>query len=245
MATPTMGTTGDLCAKGPMIAEADFPASFANAICGGRELCGCPSANCVSTVTASLMTVAMNAQSKGFDYSPDCAAGWLATLNAHLPTCSHRSIGCGFSPCRVYSGHAVNGAECQHYSDVYTGDCAGTLECGFSEPTFTCVEGQLPAVQVDDPCFDANIDWFIGECPDGAFCDSGASDKCIPNRVEGDMCVSGRCGGNLYCSVDNQCVAQKDVGVACDSLFECATLECTNGVCTSTPWVCSNAWGAD
>jgi hypothetical protein len=39
-------------------------------------------------------------------------------------------------------------------------------------------------------------------------------------------------------------VPKKKTGESCGSLVECELFECEGGVCTASPWVCSDVWGA-
>jgi hypothetical protein len=245
---PTTGdpTTEDptapaLCDAMEPIAEAEFPSAMATRVCTNRNACGCASPTCTVDVATGLSDMATWSKSQQLGFDADCAAALYARADAIACDDQITAIEEGCASCNVYRGARPPGQACDLNSyALYATQCASGLACGLADQV--CVTTEFPTVALGEPCF---AGMTIASCPADAVCDAGGSGVCVPAPAVNEPCFAGtRCAAGQFCDPNAVCRPQKTAGEPCASLLECHSLECTNNVCTSTPWICRPQWSA-
>jgi hypothetical protein len=118
------------------------------------------------------------------------------------------------------------------------------------EPTATC--GRDGFCDGKGACrrYPANTECAVGRCTgateyaastcDGnGLCQPGSARSCAPNVCAADSCGSacsgqGDCQTGFYCNA-GQCTLRRAPGTACTAAVECASNNCVDGLCCSTP----------
>ena len=245
--TATGTTTEDptapaLCDAAEPVAEADFPSAMATRVCQRRGMCGCAGATCTIDVAAALSDMATWSKGQMLTYDPDCAATLFARAEAIACDDQITAIEEGCTSCNIYRGARPVDQACDTNAySLYASQCAAGLAC--SPGTDVCTTTDFPVVGLGDPCFIAMT--TVARCPDDALCDSAGTGACVPAPGPGEPCFAGtRCAAGQWCDGDGLCRLQKAEGAPCTSLIECHSLECTDNVCASTPWICRLQWSA-
>ncbi|MFK7990124.1 MAG: hypothetical protein AB8I08_29160 [Sandaracinaceae bacterium] len=164
--------------------------------------------SCVTERTAEVVTTELVASVEAGRIAYDGAA---ASQCFGMATCTLEDLDPEICN-RVYTGLVPAG-----------GACTFGLDCA-NGPQF-CVDGVCAApAALGETC--------AGPCVEGAFC-STTSMRCEALPRVGEACPSFRCEDAAFCDMTSQmCEARRANGEACDSLLQCESFSCEDGVCT-------------
>lgn len=238
------------------IAQADFPAAYAHAICDGYGNC-CKIAGrkldvdaCVAKVRESIAATADALLSEGRKFDPEAAARCVAVVKAVVPACytSSKQEARVASACLAaftLDAHAAPGEPCS-----FDNDCApsadGEVRC---VGTTAFVDGGVVSSSICQvlakpyagvPCeytFNGSAAPVVGKCSygeDPQFTCDPQTNTCVQRRPVGSSCFRGsdQCVGDAFCSPNGVCVSRLRAGDPClpDAINECGTLLFCEGV---------------
>lgn len=239
--TDTTDTDGDLCGGAEFLTEAEFPGKMATRVCAQRSACGCASPTCTVDVAAALSDMSTWSKSQMLEYDDLCAA--FLYNRAQTVACDDQITAAeqGCAPCQVYRGFLAPGNACElNQYGLYATQCGTGLACG---PNAECAVTELPLVGAGDQCFTGTT--IIARCPEFTLCNASGNGLCVPAPAPGEPCFNGTaCSIGQFCDDAGLCQLQRPPGEPCDSPLQCHSLECTQNVCTSTPWICRPPWSA-
>lgn len=244
--TTTGDSTGEpaMCPQIEPIAEDEFAARFAEAICAQKEACGCGGEfACVGAVKLQFEAVQQYAADKSLRFEPECAQELLASAVLHRG-CRRESdfygpLGeCGWG-CAVFRGDVPTGGACENADAdfyAYSNMCAAEGEyCQLLED-LTCDTSNLTPLAPGEACMTADYA-SLGVCGDGHRC-SSESRVCVPQVGEGEACGDfAVCIAGLLCEA-GVCEPRRDSGAACESDAQCLSSACDAGACRDEPVIC-------
>lgn len=248
-ATTEGSTTGEplACApsEGPIAAE-EFAGRFAEAVCAQKAACGCEEDfACVGIFTQRFAELQQAALDNGLEYDAACAGEVLATT-VMTRGCAMRSqaydVRDCWSGCTVFTGDVPTGGSCPSElagSIYYFSEFCAEPGAMCRYPQDLC-EPPLPTLGLGEDCFVPPSD-VLGTCDEGLGCTPGTW-KCGPIVGEGDSCADGEfCKAPLRCGPLAVCEPRSPAGAPCMSGPECASRQCTDGVCHDFVEVCATA----
>lgn len=212
------------------VAEVDFPAAMAHAVCDGLDACcrlagfADSIAECFDREFEAFATNAEAARLGGAKYDAAAAAACVAMSRERTSAClSSKQASLFVEPClRAYQGGTVE----------IGGECTTLWACASPpDEMATCLAGAC--VGVDFPG-DGDSCYVMALCEPGLFC---RVNTCRPLVPLGEPCVWGADGD--YCEAGatcdhlgtGRCVAAKAAGEPCTSKYECEEYSCLNGHC--------------
>ncbi|MCY1059281.1 hypothetical protein [Nannocystis sp. SCPEA4] len=233
-----------VCPTASAIAEDEFAARFAAAVCAQKAACGCGGgADCVAVFEPQFEAVRQYARDNSMEYDPACATN-LLTSSVLLRGCGLESdyeepfAQCG-GDCEVFRGDIPSGGACTDVeTDVsaYIQECAAPDEYCDGLETLTCGTFDLPTMQLGETCMDTEYN-FLGSCVPGLSC-SFDSLVCVPEVGEGEACGDlADCSFELFCGA-GVCQRQRAGGEACEDDLQCETLVCLGGACRDERVIC-------
>ncbi|MDC0669883.1 hypothetical protein [Nannocystis radixulma] len=253
---PTSSTTassGDstgepaMCPEVEPIAEDEFAARFAEAICAQKEACGCSGGfACAGTFKQQFEAVQQYAIDNSLHFDPECAQQTLVSAVLHR-ACRLESdfegpfAECGWVyDCPVFRGDAPTGGACDGEVEVdagaYSNDCAHEDDYCHTIDTLTCGPTDSTPLELDDTCMTPEFA-PLGICGEGLRC-SLESLVCVPVVGEGEACGDfAMCDVDLLCEV-GACQPRRPAGDACEHSGHCLSLTCEGGACRDEPVIC-------
>lgn len=245
-ATDTTGdSTGEpaMCPEVEPIAEDEFAARFAEAICAQKEACGCSGGfACAGTFKQQFEAVQQYAVDNALHFDPECARQILVSTVLHRG-CRLKSdyygplAECGWG-CSVFRGDAPSGGACENPDtdpSAYINMCAEKGEYCDILDTLTCVPPPI-ILELGDVCMTAEFA-LLGTCSEGLRC-SIESLVCVPVVGEGEACGDfAACDRRLLCEA-GACQPQRPAGDACEHNGHCLSLICEDGACLDEPVIC-------
>ncbi|WAS94447.1 hypothetical protein [Nannocystis punicea] len=233
-----------MCPTIATIAEDEFAARFAAAICDQKAACGCGGgADCVAALEPRFEAVLQYARDNSLQYDAACATELLTGSVLHR--------GCGlesdyYGPvfecggrCKVFRGDIPSGGACtrpENDVSAYVHECAAADEYCQGEGTLTCQTYDLPTMQLGETCMDAEYN-DLGWCAEELWC-SFESLVCVPLVGEGEACgAHAECSVDLFCGA-GVCRRQRPGGDACEDDLQCGSSVCLDGACRDEPVIC-------
>jgi len=242
--TSEAGATGpvdegvaDECAALVPIAEDEFAARFAAAVCGQKATCGCDlDPRCVDVFTRQFEAVRRYARATAPHYDAACAAAVLhdavdvrgCARKSHYYAGQSCQIGCD-----VFRGDVPPGGACGETpaldSAAFINVCADAGQaCGIlGTPTCDSLDA-VPTVGRGEECLSADYE-TLSDCEQGLWCNY-ASRVCVPEVAVGQPCGDfAECSAVAWC--DGTCQPAKADGAPCDNDVECTSLVCEGRAC--------------
>ncbi|MBZ5711651.1 hypothetical protein [Nannocystis pusilla] len=237
----------DACPDLVPIAEDEFAARFAAAVCGEKAACGCDlDPRCVTRFSALFEAVRSAARGGAPHYDPVCAAAVLhdkvAARGCATRSEYHDDQGACSRGCEVFRGDVPPGGLCGEFASLdvaaFADVCAGVdMACGVLGTASCEQRGAIPTVGRGEVCLSADGKTLFA-CEAGSWC-SAASRVCVPEVGFGQKCGRfAECSPDAWCSQDGECLPLKAHGAACQRDRECAALTCEQGRCNDFVIAC-------
>lgn len=159
-----------------------------------------------------------------------CFPKYKVVLDACFETIDVLLKAFDIAECRAFRGQLSEGAQCERSSQCKSGPSGSFVDC--NDERRECTLTRL--FKEGEPC--RYGDGAGGFCIQGTYCDAplggGVAGTCKKATPIGQNCntfafVSTECGLGAYCDKSTgKCTASKDEDAACDTAFECKSLQC-------------------
>jgi hypothetical protein len=243
-------------ASAPPVAEADFGATFAQAMCDTIGTC-CSLAGMPSDAQACAGDVSSITGPAAYPYrtyDPVRGGQCVALVRAIAPSCvvtGSQSDALNHACATAYVGHQAAGAPCSDDLDCAGGQ-EGTATCDTAAITPSSYQPTCRAVQIGGagarcdtyaPVVSGQTGKVYDKCMAGLVC--GANATCAPPAGAGQPCamyLTGGCAGDNTC-VNGLCGPKKANGALCSSKSECQSGVCIGATCAAGSTVTQNDCG--
>jgi len=230
MASACGGTTSSLNSSAP-VTEADFPASYTQAICDLASKC-CTSSFDITACRASVVPPGASPYQR---YDATNGSACIAALRNYASSCAAPAREYA-TVCRtLYVGIQAIGDPCTEPSDCI-GDATGESYCSFSTPQTCQVTLKLgESCSVLDPSTGVYVP---AQCGAGLYCST--SGVCAPKVNLGQPCEqpysADNCVAPLRCypAGGMTCASLAPDGASCIGGSDCTDGYCSNGTCQAT-----------
>jgi len=226
------------------VAELDFAASYADAMCYLLNKC------CTTEFNVSAGCSPQGAPTGAYlyrKYDPAQGGECIAAIRGFAATCSATQI--KLEPClTLYDGTLPIGAPCQASEDC-AGCSTSDAYCYSSDWPSTSASCQ-PTAKAGEPCLGLYVNRVSGaiakECGAGLYC--GQSLQCTPLAGLGQACdpayLSNSCVPSLRCDLASlKCTTSKaPAGASCTMDPDCIDGNCRVGVCRGPIEIATSSW---
>lgn len=242
----SLASVDNSTASATPVAESDFAASYAQAMCDLLNKC------CITDFNVSAGCGPQGAPTGTYvyrKYDPAQGGACIAAIRSFAPTCLATQS--KVAPClALYVGTLAIGAPCQASEDC-SGYSTGDAYC-YSDFPFSSASCQ-PTAKAGEPCLGNYVSRVSGarKCGAGLYC--GESTQCTPLAGLGQACdpayLSSSCEPSLRCDrASPKCTSKATAGASCTVNSDCIDGKCTNGACQgpiviATSSLCSTAGG--
>jgi hypothetical protein len=208
-------------------------------ICTLRKSCcekshGYDEAACLANAKADCAKDVTDTRGGRMTFHPElidpCLAKFKPILDACFETIDLLFEAAAIADCRIFQGQLDEGARCARDSECKSGPPGAFVDCNDERQvcTYTRFFKEGEACRYGD-----NAGGF---CEKGLYCDaplgSSVAGTCKKATPVGQSCdtlklVSTECGLGAYCDRGSgKCAPAKDADAACDTAFECKSLQC-------------------